>query len=822
MRFIQRSSIALLLLLIYTTAGAAVRSSLQGKVTDSKGVSIPGVVVEFPDIKSGAVTDASGNYQITNLPSGTYLLSVHGLNYATQSIQVKLNGATTKNITLKESVVEQQEVVITGSGAGVEQRRSPVPIESIGIKQLQQTPSTNIIDAVTRLPGVSQLTTGPAISKPVIRGLGYNRIITLNDGIRQEGQQWGDEHGIEIDDYNVSRVEVLKGPASLAYGSDAMAGVINIISENPAPEGTIMGSLTANYQTNDGLAALHAQLSGKTNGFVWDAYVTGKTAHDYHNAYDGYVYGTGFHNLNYGGSIGVNKHWGSSRLAFTQFDQRLGIAEGERDSATGNFLRPAVVNGQAAEEVAPNEATYKLGLPQQHIVHQKLSWENSLYLANGSRLGLTLGYQQNVRQEFENPLVPDEAGLHFQLRTFNYDLHYIAAAWDGWKLTTGINGMHQQNENKGVEFLIPDYQLTDIGAYAIVRKDFKRWTMSGGIRYDARFMGTQNLYLDSAGERVGSGTVGSYNRFPAFNRTFTSPTGSFGATYAASKHIDIKANAAAGYRAPNIAELAANGVHEGTIRYEYGSSDLKAEHSVQGDIGADYHSDHVSVTAAVFYNYIHNYVYIRKLQGVFGNDSIPTLNNDEGVPAYAYQQTNAHLFGGEFYADIHPHPFDWLHLENTISYVQGRNASGTDSTKYLPDIPPLRWLVGLKAQARGIGNYLRNTYVRVEVDNNFSQHDVLSAYGSETPTVGYSLLNASIGAEITNRHGNTLFTLTVAGQNLTDNTYQSHLSRLKYADVNPLTGRSGIWAVGRNISILLTAPLQWNLHKKPVEAPVEN
>ena len=161
------------------------------------------------------------------------------------------------------------------------------------------------------VPGVNAVSTGPAISKPFIRGLGYNRVLTINDGVRQEGQQWGDEHGIEIDDYSVQRVEVLKGPASLMYGSDAIAGVINIISQQPAPEGTIKANFVSEYQTNNALRGFYGNIGGTKNGFSWNAYGTYKGAEDYKNKYDGYVFNSKFNNKNFGGMIGYGRQLGA-------------------------------------------------------------------------------------------------------------------------------------------------------------------------------------------------------------------------------------------------------------------------------------------------------------------------------------------------------------------------------------------------------------------------------------------------------------------------------------------------------------------------------
>lgn len=804
----MRALTLLLALFLSLHTSAAIRSALSGRVTDSTGAPLPGAIIELPDLHTGAVADASGRYTIPNLPSGRFLISAKLLGFATQSTSIILNGETTLDFRLSEAVLEQHEVIVTGTSAATEQRRSTTPIQSISARQMRENASSNVIDAITRIPGVQQLSTGPAISKPVIRGLGYNRIVTLNDGIRQEGQQWGDEHGIEIDDYNVSRVEVLKGPASLSYGSDAIAGVINILSEDPAPVGRIRGNLAANYQTNNGQQALHARIAGNEQGASWSTYYTGKRAHDYHNTYDGAVFNTRFNNTDYGATISVAKHWGSSRLSFTSFNQNLGIAEGVRDSATGYFVKEIIRNGNA-ETVLVNDAdggNYDRELPRQQINHNKLAWANTIYLHSGARVGITLGFQQNERREFDDVLAPDKPGLHLQLRTYNYSGYFLFPERNGWQLSAGMNGMAQKNLNLGIEFLVPDYALFDIGAYAIAKRDWGRWSLAGGIRTDYRSVTAEALFVDSTNTRMIEPVAGGYTRFADFRKSFSSPSGSVGLSYALSKRTSFKANFASGYRAPNIAELSANGVHEGAIRYEYGNVDLKSENSFQGDLGVEFNSEHLSVSAAVFYNHILNFIYIRKLAGVAGTDSIPATNNTEGFPAFAFAQTAAVLTGGELYIDYHPHPLDWLHLENTVSYVTGRNISGSDSTQFLPDIPPLRWLVALRAQTKTLGKRFGSAYFKLELDNYFAQHNVFSAYGTETPSQGYSLVNASLGFDVLQK-GRPFATLTIAAQNVGDAGYQNHLSRLRFADRNNATGRSGIYGMGRNVSITLALPI---------------
>ena len=808
-RYIKQYLLLLAIIVLPTLSFAAPGNSIQGTIKDEQGQAITGAVVSIPDLRTGTVTDTDGYYHINNLPSGSYLVEVHMLGYATYTMMLHLKGSITQNFKLSESIIEKNEVVITGNSQATDERRSITPIQSMRLKELHEDVSTNIIDAMTKVPGVNQVSTGPAVSKPVIRGLGYNRIITLNNGVRQEGQQWGDEHGIEIDDYNVTRVEVLKGPASLAYGSDALAGVINIVSDDPIPLGKIEGNVTGNFQTNNGLSAGHVQLGGNINGLSISGYLTQKEAHDYKNRYDGYVYNSRFRNTDFGTSIGINKQWGYSRLSFTSYNQHLGIAEGDRDSATGKFVKLVNYSGVAGDALVTDDdgKSYSMATPYQVINHQKIDWENNINLNDGRRLGINIGYQSNTRKEFGDPVAFDVPGLWLLLQTYTYDVKYYTLKLKDWQISTGVNGMMQFNTNKGSDYLVPDYSLFDAGVYGIAKKEWDKWSVSGGLRYAYRNITAKALYLGPDNVALRSPASNAMLQFSPFERNFSNITGSAGAGYNVNKHTTLKANISSGYRTPNIAELSANGVHEGTIRYEYGNNNLNAEQSIQTDLGVAWSSEHIMVNAAIFDNYIHNFIFIYKLQGANGSDSIPQTNNPDNVPAYLYGQGDANLFGGELNIDLHPHPLDWLHLENTFSYVRGMFVHGSDSTKNLPYIPAARWQVDLRAQKNTLTHRMRNVYAKVGFDVNFSQNAIFSAYGTETTSPGYTILDAGIGADIVNKKQQTICSISIAGQNLTDVAYQNHLSRLRYADENYVTGRTGIYNMGRNISLTLSVPL---------------
>jgi len=267
-----------------------VKVKLTGKITDSKtGEALAGAYIYFTDDKIGTSSDEKGQYVLTNIPPGHHVVEVSFTGYSTLVEHIEINADMQKDFALSTRIVENQGVVITGVSGATSIRKAPVPITSIKKTTLLQTPSGNIIDALSHVPGISQVSTGPAISKPIIRGLGANRVVTVNDGIRQEGQQWGDEHGIEIDEMSVSKVEILKGPASLMYGSDALAGVVNFITNVPAPEGTIRANWQSNYQSNNGLLANNISIAGNKNGLNWNLYGSHKSAGEYKNKFDGPV-----------------------------------------------------------------------------------------------------------------------------------------------------------------------------------------------------------------------------------------------------------------------------------------------------------------------------------------------------------------------------------------------------------------------------------------------------------------------------------------------------------------------------------------------------
>lgn len=821
------------ILLIFFFSAQAISSSplpdegnLSGKVTDqATGEPISGATVSIPDLRIGVITDGSGSFSLTHIPNGTYLVQVQLVGYASYTAKVNFLLVRSLNIKLKISTIESGEVVVTGVSHATEVRRSPVPIVAVGKVYLdQRAASGNVIDEIANLPGINAVTTGPNVSKPFIHGLGYNRVVTLQDGIRQEGQQWGDEHGIEIDQNSIDRIEVIKGPASLTYGSDAIGGVVNLISPTPVASGKIEGSVLGAYGTNQGLLNGSFRLYGNQNGFVWGTIVSAKGAKDYQNLHDGRVYNTGYKEKDARIMIGLNKGWGNTYLNASLFDDLQEIPNGSRDSLTRKFTRQITETDSYRPIVSPAELnSYSISPLHQHVQLYRIYDNSNIILGNGNLL-VNLGYQFSHRQEFTHPTQPSVAGLNLNLQTYTYDIKYNFDLGDEIETSAGINGMYQTNTlGQSTAFPIPAYHQFDIGPFFVLKKSFDKLDISLGARYDSRSFNSQAAFIDTTNASTGfptlytgsdpAGTPHVIPQFTAIRKNFSGLSGSIGATYNFNSSFLVKANIARGFRAPSIAEISANGPDPGSQIYHIGNANFKPEFGLQEDLGAFLALPSVSASIELFNNDISNYIFQEEL---LNKDGSPVIT--QGYSTFTYVQSKARISGGEISLDIHPRP--WLHFENSVSLTYGRNLGNgqpvPDSLKYLPFIPPLHTHSELRASyIKGLGKFT-NLYVFIGFNHYNAQNRYFVAYGTETATGGYNLLSAGFGGNLVNKNGKTILRIFVEGTNLTNVNYQSNMSRLKYFDNArmPAGVHPGIFNMGRNIDFKVAMPFDLTARSK--------
>jgi len=765
--------------------------SIRGQVLD-EDEALSAISLQINGTNYATKTNEDGFYEFVNLPAKSYTLVFSGVGYQKLEKKASLheNQVLVVNAVLSKHHSNLDEVVVTGMSRSTVLRKSPVPIAVLSKRAMDQQVSSNLIDAIVKgIPGVTAVTTGPNISKPFIRGLGYNRVLTLFDGLRQEGQQWGDEHGIEIDPYGISRVEVVKGPASLTYGSDAVAGVINMIPDQSVlPEGRLKGDLTSEYQHNNGMFGNSLGLALHKNGWRYAARASGKIAHSYRNPVDGIVYGTSFREYNLSASAAVHKNWGHSKIAANFYNNLQEIPDGSRDSLTRKFTRQILDDGDDIKNrpiVSENELkSYSIIPLHQHIQHYRV-YNSGQYKLGNSLLDVLVGAQQSVRREYNHPTTPTQAGLYLVLNTLNFDTKYHFPEFSGIQSTLGLSGMYQTNRNKdATDYPIPNYDLFDVGAFFFAKKSFGKLDLSAGVRIDDRKVDWND-----------------FAQFTAFEKRYQGVSGSAGITYNLTERILFKANIARGYRAPNITEIGSNGLDPGAHIVYLGNRTFVPEFNLQQDIGFMAYLKNIDLSLELFNNNIQNYIYQARLTDENGEPVVVVPGN----LTYQYKQSAARLYGLEASVNIHPTAAPWFTLNNSASYVVGK----TDG-KHLPLLPPLQLRSELKFAAKTNKNSVfSKPYVKFEANYHADKNRFYALDDTETFTDGYALFSAGFGTGLKNKQQKTFLEVFIQGENLFDTAYQSHLNRLKYFEYfqSSPNGRSGIYNMGRNFSVKVIVPI---------------
>lgn len=725
----------IIILILGLSSMAHSQNKISGTVTDAQNLPLPNVSVYAPEIHKSTLTDTNGFYEINSIPTGNLKINFSFLGFVSQNKVVSINEKQTiLNLTLEETHFEMDEVIVS-TGFSKLQSQNVMKVERETVASLQKKGTTTLVEGLATIPGVSQVSTGTSIGKPVIRGLTGNRVLVYSQGVRIENQQFGDEHGLGLNSAGVESVEVIKGPASLLYGSDAMGGVLYFNPEKFADSKSFKGDFSQRLFSNT--LGSSSSLGLKTSTDNWKFLVRGTydTHSDYKTGDDERVTNTRYNEKDFKTAVGYSNSNFSSVLRYNYNELDLGIPE---------------------DGIGTQSESKTTLFPRQGVNNHLLSLNNNFFFKN-SKLEANLGYIANDRSEFEDS---NDAVLRMKLKTFNYDIKYHLPTYKNFETIIGMQGMHQTNANLGEEFLIPNATTNDIGFFGTTNYQWESNVIQAGLRYDNRKINSE-----------ANGISGEEGSFVALDKSFDSFNASLGYKTDLAQNLTTRINLASGFRAPNLAELTSNGVHEGTNRYEIGNANLKTEQNIQADVNIEYNSTHFEFFVNGFYNHVNDYIY-----------TSPTGEIRDENDVFEYIQDNAKLYGGEIGLHFHPHPLDWLHLESSFETVTGKKDNGT----YLPLIPANNWNNTIRTEFK-IKKWLEKGFATFNVSKTFNQKNVS---GFETNSDGYTLINLALGGTIP--FGKNALDVNINVNNLFNETYIAHLSRLK---------NDGIANIGRNISL---------------------
>lgn len=720
------------------------QSKIKGQITDQNNQTLPGTTIFIPEMNKGTVSDKNGNYELLNLPNGKLKIQFSFVGYSNVIETVVMNEAEiVLNVVMKQSPIEAEQIVVS-SGYSSTQHENAVKIDILKVNNLHVKNTPNFMEVLTKIPGVDMISKGPGVSKPVIRGLSMNDILVLNNGVRFENYQYSSHHPLGIDEFGIEEVEVIKGPASLLYGSDAIGGVINFIKEKPAPVGTVIGDYNLQLFSNTLGMTNNLGIKGASKKFFGGIRAGQKTNADFLQGGGDYVPNSRFNEWSVKANAGYTAKAGTFKLYYDYNEQKLGLVEDE-----------------ALEEITERGRTNELFYQQlnTHLV----SSQNKIYL-NKMRLEVNSAYQSTQLVHFGEPGTYE---IQMRLGTLTYETRLHLPSDKNSEYIIGFQGFNQTNTNLNDRetILLPDANTDNYSGFGLIQHTFlTKLKLQAGIRYDYKNISTQEIGLPEDTE---------YRS--AIEKNYGSFSGSVGATYNLSEFLLFRANLASAYRTPNLAELTSNGPHE--TRYEVGDDDLVPENSLEADINIHFHKPNYSFDVAGFYNTFQHFIFISPTGDTTG----------EGMSIYKYMQNDAALYGGEAGLHIHPEPLDWLHFEATFASVIGKQKNGD----YLPFIPAQKLDFEIRGEMEKMG-FLHKPFLAIHTCTAFDQNKTAP---DETVTDGYTLLDFSLGGQI--KISNQFLSIGISVNNLLDKKYIDHLSTLK--EVN-------LFDPGRNIALYLRVP----------------
>ena len=713
---------------------------------------IQGIEVYEKESGKGTTTDSEGGFKLKGLSLGKKILYFSYLGAKSQTKEVIVSDNTTPISVYLVSDNNLEEVVISVPGSKL-QKDLVVNVEKKKLTDINRSSAVTLAESITNINGVSQTSTGVSIGKPVIRGLSSNRVVTFAQGTRIENQQWGGDHGLGLSSNGTSSVEVIKGPASLLYGSDAIGGVLYFVDEAFTDE-KLEGFVETGYFTNARSLTTNAGVKLSFGKFKVNTNIGYTQAGDYKLSddadFDGErLFNSRFSDRNAKISLGWDGEKVQSKLTYSILNNFLGIPL----PFEGN---PIFTNSFDSDLISPifkdQESNFVLAF--QDLTQHILSLENKFKIKE-SDAALTLGYSINDRLEFNE--VRDNPDLHLYLQVFNYNFKVSdVVKTDVLDLTVGAQGLFQDNENRGTVVLIPDGTSIENGAFGLLNvKATEDLRFQAGLRFDSKRIETDSFVP----AEVGDGN----SEFFEFDESYETLNYSVGVKYDVND-FTLRFNTASGYRAPNLSELLSNGEHGGSGQIEIGDRTLDSERAIQLDFEVGYKNDKgLNITVNPFFNSISDYIFLTPT----GERDGISATNPTGLPVFVYLQEDATLFGGEFNLTYNPLYLPKLYFQTGASLTYGNDSSDDP----LPFIPPVNFNTKITYDLH-YGKELKLNSVYLQQLNFLEQNRIAD---EEIANDDYHLINLGFDASYK------AFDFSFTVKNIFDQEYTDHLSRLKTA-----------------------------------------
>ena len=641
---------------ILTFTQAQEKFQLKGIVTDSlSSKPVENANVFINNLQRGATTNSVGEFIIDKIESGSYYISIQLLGYKTVTKKIEVKNNLFLKYSLEEQDIHLGEMHVVGEKYNSELLAIGQSVTTMSLKEIEMLRGQTVSTILEGIPGITLYSTGPSISKPVIRGFHSQRIVVINAGVPIEGQQWGNEHAPEIDPFSPTKVDVIKGASSVEYGNGALGGVIKFDPRNfrnePGINGTVIGNLFSNNRQLSGSMILDGAFENLP--LSWQTQISGRYAGDSQTP-EYYITNSGFREVN--GSFGIK--YGSEdhfvETYFSHFGNELGIYSGSHIGNYDDMLR-AIERGKP--EII-NPFSYEIKDPSQKVNHDLLSFHAVSSELIPGIIDFTYGWQKNKRQEFDGHLKSRViASMDMTLTTYNVELKYKHLPFGLINGVAGISGNRQGNINEGKSFLVPNHRSYTSSIFLIEQWKSENLGVSIGSRYSKEW---RDLYF-SKNSNLKPTTI-----------DYETLNGMISLEYLTSEQIQIGATLSSASRAPSANELYSDGVHHGSAQYEIGNSKLHPEKSIGGDLTTHINFEEFHGELNIFHNRISNYIYL------FPREN-PTVTIIGVFPTFEYRQSDVTIQG--FDGSLQYELSEIISIKGNVGIVIG-NISNSEELLY--------------------------------------------------------------------------------------------------------------------------------------------